>query len=63
MPDEDDVARLTDMSEALLGTLEHVFPFKVRQPEGFNGPMRSMWCNEKVHSILHAPRNLRRMGR
>jgi hypothetical protein len=60
-PDEDDVARLTDMSEALLSTLEHVFPFKVRV--GKNGTMRSMWCNEKVHSILHAPRTLRRMGR
>ena len=22
-----------------------------------------MWCNEKVHSILHAPRTLVRMGR
>ncbi len=29
-PDDDDVARLTDMGKALLGTLERVFPFKVR---------------------------------
>jgi hypothetical protein len=29
-PDEDDVARLTDMGKALMGTLERVFPFKVR---------------------------------
>ncbi len=24
---------------------------------------RSMWCNEKLHSILHGPRTLVRMGR
>ena len=29
-PDDDDVARLTNMGKALLGTLERVFPFKVR---------------------------------
>ncbi len=29
-PDDEDVARLTDMGKALLGTLECVFPFKVR---------------------------------
>ena len=60
-PDEDDVARLTDMGKALLSTLEHVFPFKVRV--GNSNKTRSMWCNEKVHSILHAPRTIQRMGR
>ena len=59
-PDDDDVARLTDMGKALLGTLERVFPFKVRYGKYTE---RSMWCNEKVHSILHVPRTLRRMGR
>ena len=60
-PDDDDVAQLTAMGKALLSTLERVFPFKVKV--GRNGIMRSMWCNEKVHSILHAPRTLVRMGR
>jgi hypothetical protein len=59
-PDDDDVARLTDMGKALLGTLERMFPFKVRCGKYTE---RSMWCNEKVHSILHVPRTLRRMGR
>lgn len=59
-PDDDDVARLTDMGKALLGTLERVFPFKVRYGKYTE---RSMWCTEKVHSILHVPRTLQRMGR
>jgi hypothetical protein len=59
-PTDDDVDRLTDMGKALLGTLELVFPFKVRVGKV---SWRSMWCNEKVHSILHAPRTLVRMGR
>jgi hypothetical protein len=59
-PDDDDVARLTDVGKALLSTLERVFPFKVRYGKY---TVRSMWCNEKVHSILHAPRTLQRMGR
>ena len=58
-PDDDDIDRLTDMGKALLTTLENVFPFKVTGASG----LRSMWSNEKVHSILHAPRTLRRMGR
>ena len=48
------------MGKALLSTLERVFPFKVRVGKV---SYRSMWCNEKVHSILHAPRTLVRMGR
>ena len=59
-PTDDDVDRLTDMGKALLSTLERVFPFQVRV--GVD-KFRSMWCNEKVHSILHAPRTLVRMGR
>jgi hypothetical protein len=61
-PDEDDVAQLTAMGKALLSTLERVFPFKVRVGRG-GEYVRSMWCNEKIHSILHAPRTLVRMGR
>jgi len=59
-PTDDDVDRLTDMGKALLSTLERVFPFKVKVGRV---SWRSMWCNEKVHSILHAPRTLVRMGR
>ena len=59
-PDDDDVAKLTGMGRALLSTLERVFPFRVKTGRFTT---RSMWCNEKVHSILHAPRNLVRMGR
>ena len=59
-PDDDVVARLTDMGKALLVTLEKVFPFQVRYGKY---TLRSMWCNEKVHSILHVPRTLQRMGR
>jgi hypothetical protein len=60
-PDDDDVARLTDMGKALMSTLESVFPFKVRI--GSSDKYRSIWCNEKVHSILHAPRTILRLGR
>jgi hypothetical protein len=60
-PDDDDVAQLTAKGQALLSTLERVFPFKVRIGSG--DVWRSMWCNEKVHSILHAPRTIVRMGR
>ena len=59
-PPADDVDRLTDMGKAHLSTLERVFPFKVKVGRV---SWRSMWCNEKVHSILHAPRTLVRMGR
>jgi hypothetical protein len=59
-PDDDVVARLTDMGKALLVTLEKVFPFQVRYGKY---TLRTMWCNEKVHSILHVPRTLKRMGR
>ena len=59
-PDDDVVERLTTMGKALLIKLERVLPFQVSV--GKTG-CRSMWCNEKVHSILHAPRTLVRMGR
>ena len=60
-PDEDDEERLTAMGEALLGTLQHrdVLPLGVRMG---NETTRSMWCSTKVHSLLHAPRTLRRMS-
>jgi hypothetical protein len=61
-PDDDDVAQLAAMGKALLSTLERVFPFKVKV--GKSGDyVRSMWCNEMIHSILHAPRTFVRMGR
>ena len=59
-PDDDDVEQLTVMGKALLETLKRVFPFEVKIGRYSK---RSMWCNEKVHSILHAPRTLVRMGR
>ena len=59
-PDEDSVAQLTVMGKTLLNTLKRVFPFEVKVGRYTR---RSMWCNEKVHSILHAPRTLVRMGR
>ena len=52
-PDEDDVEKLTVMGKGLLETLKRVFPFEVKVGRYSK---RSMWCNEKVHSILHAPR-------
>ena len=61
-PDEDDVIRLTRMGKSLLRTLVKVFPFTVKVGLGQNN-VRSMWANEKVHSILHAPRNIYMMGR
>jgi hypothetical protein len=56
-PDDDAVARLTDMGKTLLVTLVRVFPFQVRYGKN---TVRSMWCTEKVHSILKI---LQRMGR
>ena len=68
-PTESDVEQLTVMGRALLKTLNTTFPFtvrvgmkKLRKPDEAE-LVRSMWCNEKVHSILHAPRNLMQMGR
>ena len=71
-PNEGDVANLTLMGHSLFKTLQTTFPFFVKHggkklpvPGKQEQPnqMRSMWCNEKVHSILHAPRNLMLMGR
>ena len=59
-PDDDVVARLTDMGKALLVTLVRVFPFQVRYGKY---TIRSMWSNEKVHSVLHVPKTVQRMGR
>ena len=58
--DEAALARLSDMGRALLISLERVFPFRVRLSATTT---RSMWCTEKVHSILHAPRLIRQCGR
>jgi hypothetical protein len=54
------VDELTEMGKALLVTLKRTFPFVVNVGKT---KTRSMWCNEKVHSILHAPRTIIRMGR
>jgi hypothetical protein len=55
------VERLNATGKELLKTLERTFPFLVEIGPG--GGNRSIWRNEKVHSILHGPRNLMRMGR
>ncbi len=59
-PDDVVVEELTTMGKALLVTLKRTFPFKMTVGKIKE---RSMWCNEKVHSILHAPRTIIRMGR
>ena len=59
-PDDGDVEALTDKGRALLVTLKRVFPFEMQVGRT---KWRSMWCNEKVHSILHAPRTILSMGR
>jgi hypothetical protein len=58
--DDESVDRLTDMGKNLLATLQRVFPYTVRVSAQHT---RSMWCTEKVHSILHAPDNIRKVGR
>ena len=58
-PDESDTERLEELGRALLTTLVKVFPFKV----AVGLQWRSMWCNEKIHSLLHGPSNLMKMGR
>ena len=58
--DEAELARLTGMGRALLPSLERVSPFRVR---GNATTTRSMWCTEKVHSILHAAHLIRQCGR
>ena len=47
----------------LLDTLQKVFQYAVKLPGKGNRATRSMWCNEKVHSILHGSRNIRQVGR
>jgi hypothetical protein len=59
-PSDDNVALLTDNGKApLLVILERVFSFKVSYG---NDILRSMWCTEKVHSILHAPKDSQTYG-
>jgi hypothetical protein len=58
--DDDDVDRLRNMGKALIATLERVFPFKVRYGKY---TLLSMWCTEKVHSILHTPWTIKRLAR
>ena len=50
------------MGEALLDTLQRVFPYTVKLSSQ-SQQTRSIWCTEKVHSILHGSHNLRRVGR
>ena len=62
--DEDSsLPRLEEMGKELLSTLQTVFPFKVKLSAHGNSTFRSMWCNEKVHSIVHGSRNIRQVGR
>jgi len=68
-PSESDAEQVGVMGRALLKTLQTTFPFEVNVGRkkillaGQKQLTRSMWCNEKVHSILHAQRNLMQMGR
>ena len=48
--------------QALLNTLERVFPYRVKLAPRSN-ESRSTWCTEKVHSIVHGSRNLKKVGR
>jgi hypothetical protein len=48
------------MGKALFVTLKRTFPFVIKMGKT---KTRSMWCNEKVHSILHAPSTIIQMGR
>lgn len=50
------------MGEALLDTLQRVFPYTVKLAPR-SALTRSIWCTEKVHSIVHGSRNLRCVGR
>ena len=62
--DEDNsLPRLEERGMDLLDTLQTVFPYTVKLPGKANRATRSMWCNEKVHSILHGSRNIRQVGR
>ena len=55
-------ARLDGMGVALLDTLQRVFPYTVKLAPR-SALTRSIWCTEKVHSIVHGSRNLRCVGR
>lgn len=62
--DEDSsLPRLEEMGKELLSTLQTVFPFTVKLTGTSKTASRSMWCNEKVHSVVHGSRNIRRVGR
>lgn len=62
MADDVSHARLDSMGEALLDTLERVFPYTVKLAAQ-SAQTRSIWCTEKVHSVVHGSRNLRSVGR
>jgi len=62
MTDDDSLSRLDDMGEALIQTLQRVFPYTVKLAPR-SGLTRSIWCTEKVHSILHGSHNIRQVGR
>ena len=52
------------MGEALLDILERVFPYTVKlSAQSESAQTRSIWCTEKVHSVVHGSRNLRGVGR
>jgi hypothetical protein len=60
--DDSSLPRLEEMGKELLNTLQTVFPFTVKLT-GNTTATWSMWCNEKVHSIVHGSRNIRHVGR
>jgi hypothetical protein len=60
--DDDTHADLDRKGKALLNTLERVFPYRVKIAPR-SDESRSIWNTEKVHSILHGSRNLKKVGR
>ena len=57
---QDEIQRMDDDGENLLRTLVSTFPHGVTLK---NGTLRSAFCTEKPHSIVHSGRNYRFMGR
>ena len=60
--DDDSNARLTTMGNDLIDTLQRVFPYRVKVAPR-SDKTRSIWCSEKVHSIVHGARNIEEMRR
>ena len=60
--DEDSLVVLDNMGDALLNTLQRVFPYVVPIAPR-SEKTRSIFCTEKMHSIRHGGRNIRKVGR